>query len=229
MHWTLLLASCASTHAPPEPAAASAPTAEVSHMAEHLARATATRDAVVRGHFDEAREGFLWLATHEGDGTLPEAWLGELREVAQQGVDATNSQDQAMALGALANACGACHETLSTGPVLRELPAPSTGQGVQVHMAQHAWANDRMWAALVEPSSASWERSLRVLGAEPLPADEALAWGLPEGAEEMDQAVHDLAHAALSDDNPDTRADLYGQIVGQCASCHKAAREASAR
>ncbi|MCP4808540.1 MAG: hypothetical protein GY913_18990 [Proteobacteria bacterium] len=132
--------------------------------------------------------------------------------------------DQAVALGAMANTCGACHQSLETGPLLTELPAPAEGPGVGNHMAQHAWANDRMWAALIEPSTAAWDRSLKVLGPDSVPASDIGDWGLHEGSEELAAAVHELAFAALADDNPDTRADLYGQIVSQCASCHRASR-----
>ncbi len=194
------------------------------HMAEHLARAVTIRDAVIWGDFEKAREGFEWMAGHEAlEGLAPESehWQGALRASAAAGAEADDISGQGAALGALANTCGGCHETLSAGPLLPELPAPTGSTGLQGHMAQHRWASDRMWTALIEPSSAAWERSLRVLSTEALSAEERAEWGLADGVEVLDQEVHRLAYAALEDDNPDTRADLYGQIVAECANCHR--------
>jgi len=230
MIWLITLSACANKPVPPEPPTP-APAAAVApiqaHMAEHLSRATAIRDAVVWGDFDGARAGFQWVVDHEDAAGLPALgnnWLGALRDSATAGVAAESLSAQAVALGELANTCGGCHQTLSTRPLLPELPSPAPGAGLHPHMARHHWANDRMWAALVEPSAAAWERSLRVLSDDGLSAAQRAEWGLHDGAEVRDQAVHRLAHAALADDNPDTRADLYGQIVAECAACHRAAR-----
>ncbi|MFT4974982.1 MAG: cytochrome c553 [Myxococcota bacterium] len=229
MSWFIFLFACAGRSVPPEAATASSQDISRIHMAEHLARATVVRDAVVRGDFDTARVGFQWLAAHEEDESLPReglGWVGMLRVHAAEGATSESIEEQAAALGALANTCGGCHETLSMGPLLPELPAPAPTQlsGLGLHMAQHSWASDRMWAALVEPSSAAWERSLRVLGEVTMTAAEQDEWGLVAGSEALDGEVHRLAYSAMADDNPDTRADLYGQIVAQCATCHRASR-----
>jgi cytochrome c553 len=235
MSWLLSLLACAGRTTPP---AVTAPDATATpddapqesvqvHMAEHLARSVIIRDAVVRGNFELAREGFQWMADHEPVAGLPAVsagWLEDLRRSAAAGAAAETIQAQGAALGAMANTCGGCHQSLSVGPLLQELPAPAEGEGLQVHMAQHRWASDRMWTALIEPSSAAWERSLRVLSTDALSAEERAEWGLRDGVEVLDQEVHRLAYAALADDNPDTRADLYGQIVARCAACHRSSR-----
>ncbi|MCP4808541.1 MAG: hypothetical protein GY913_18995 [Proteobacteria bacterium] len=83
----MLLLSCAGKQVAPEPVPAApepAPDVQV-HMAEHLVRATSTRDSVVQGRFDEAREGFRWIAEHQADDSLlagSHGWRDELREVA---------------------------------------------------------------------------------------------------------------------------------------------------
>lgn len=231
MIWFIPLLACARTPAPtaaePSQAAASPQSALRVHMAEHLARAVTIRDAVVRGRFEEAQESFRLMAEHEAaEGLPPEtaSWLSALQQSAAAGAAAESIEAQGAALGQLVNTCGGCHESLDSGPLLAEQPAPAEGEGLAIHMAQHSWANDRMWAALIEPSAAAWERSLRVLSVDALSAEERAEWGLQEGTEVLDQEVHRLAHAALADDNPDTRADLYGQIVAECAACHRASR-----
>jgi cytochrome c553 len=84
--------------------------------------------------------------------------------------------------------------------------------------------NEQLWAALVEPDGRSWVQSLDVLGADPMVANDLPPQGPVAAQLTMDAEVHHLAHDALSDDNPDTRADLYGQIVTACASCHRVSR-----
>lgn len=231
----ILILACAGSRggpAPePAPVPAAAPPAEATvaaHMAEHLARATATRDAVVQGRFDEAREGFRWLAGHEPL-SAPGSWTADMQRIAATGMVATDTAGQAAALGALANTCGGCHQSLSTGVLMPERPAPPSGSGLSDHMARHAWASDRMWAALIEPDGTAWERSLRVLSPEGEEQATLDGWGLPASSAPREAAVHRLAHAALADDNPDTRADLYGQIVAECAGCHQLVRGEAVR
>jgi len=232
---TILLLSCAGlrsappTAAPPPPPPAARPPADAvrAHMAEHLAWSTRTRDAVIRGQLDTAQQGFAWMASHaEAEPAPPEwaGWMEGLRQSARAGAAATDLAEQARALGDMANQCGGCHQTLATGPTLPERPAPAAAPGFQPHMARHAWVNERMWAALVEPDGRAWVQSLEVLGATPMVAADLPTAGPVSAQLAMDAEVHRLAHAALADDNPDTRADLYGQIVTACASCHRVSR-----
>ena len=150
------------------------------------------------------------------------------RASAEAGAKAETSKEQAMALGEMANACGGCHESLSKGPILGEPPAPGEIEGLRFHMARHAWVNDRMWAALIEPNGDNWTRSLRVLGPEAVSPEELEDWGQLEGATEQghavasdevdeDIAVH-ITHIRPDSPVPDDR------IALPCTECRRSPR-----
>lgn len=232
MNWILTLLACSKTVPPqtPAPPAATTPPVSVSmlvHMDDHLYRASAIRDAVVLGHFEDARADFQWMAEHQTEAAMPaglDAWVARMRDSASAGAAAESVQGQAAALGQLAGACGGCHQAMGTGPSLEEPIAPVLGDSQGVHMAQHSWASGRMWAALIEPSPDAWERALDVLSEDAVPAEEVTDWGLQEGTQPLDEVVHRLAHAEREGDTLDERAEMYGQIVAACATCHQAAR-----
>jgi cytochrome c553 len=118
----------------------------------------------------------------------------------------------------MANACGSCHQALDVHPSIPAKAPPTAGDGIEGHMARHQWAADRMWVSLVLGSEQEWREALGVLDASP--ASEFGGRTLSLAAQAHATTVHDKARAALDDDNPDTRSDLYGQIVAACAGCH---------
>lgn len=211
------------------------------HMAEHLARLTEARDMLVQGRVEDARAALRWVADHpaaaqrSADAELPAdggGWLAAMQAAAAEGAASADPAVVARGVAQAANQCGGCHQALGLAVVLPHPgPAPAVGAGgtgdpgVAAHMAGHQWAADRMWAALVTPSTAAWAESLQVLSQ---PALDTLA--LQVGPEQADAVsisawrVHELAADGLLDDNPDTRADLYGRILGACASCHMGQR-----
>ncbi|MCB9797377.1 MAG: hypothetical protein H6741_32205 [Alphaproteobacteria bacterium] len=192
------------------------------HMSEHLEQAERARRSVIAGDLDQAREAMAWLAEHGSPEGFADYWhpgLADMRAVAAQGAQASSLTDAAIATAELGNACGACHQSLSVQPDMPYRPAPEDLEGLQAHMGVHAWAAERMWESLVTPSAEAWQR-----GAERLGDPVSHAEGLPEAQRELEAQLHALAQAALADDNPDTRADLYGQILESCGGCHVAAR-----
>lgn len=208
------------------------------HMGERLALLTQARDELVRGRNVQARSALDRLAGLDVEPGLPEGWNVWLKGMSEQARLGAQSQDSvalAAAVAHAANQCGGCHQSLGRDVALPHPgPAPTGGSGqapvgdpgVARHMVGHQWALDRMWAGLVEPSDRAWAESLQVLTQ---PALDTLA--LEVGAQESEavaratMAVHELARDGLTDANPDTRADLYGQVLSACASCHSLERE----
>lgn len=203
------------------------------HMGERFRELTLARDSLVQGRHEEARAALLRLSMLDEEPGLPEGWGGWLRgmsEHANRGSQSTDIASLAAAVAQTANQCGGCHESLGRKAVLPHPgPAPTsvsgltpTGDpGVARHMEGHQWAVDRMWAGLVQPSDAAWSESLQVLTVPALDmlTDEV---GARESAAVVGATLtlHELARAGMDDNNPDTRADLYGQVLGTCAGCH---------
>ena len=216
----LLLLSCLTTPPlpPPEPKAPEVTPEQLpglrQHMQDHLRHAA--RDGVLSGDVEDARADLAWLAMHPTEPGEPPTWgtwLNRMRESAAVGAQTQDLREQAMSVARMANACGGCHQSLGMttwGPIPPEVPQESG------HAQRYWWALDRLWEALLVGSNQPWEAALLVLEADPLPAADTLekqAWA---------SEVPTAARAALGDDNPDTRADLFGQILGACGSCHGA-------
>ena len=158
MIWLLTLLACAKTTAPPAVATPTEPPTPTQappgpgpepvrvHMDDHLYRATAIRNAVVLGRFEDARDDFRWMAEHTEAESLPDnmaIWIETMRDSASAGAAAESTAAQAMALGEMANACGGCHQALGTGPRQEAPPEPPPGGNLREHMAQHSWFSFR--------------------------------------------------------------------------------------
>lgn len=193
------------------------------------------RDALVRGRLDEARAGMAALAALPTPPQLPAEgapWLRAIEQAARSGAQAADARSLAVAVAQVANQCGGCHQTVSApvhlphpGPVPGVLSGeggPAGDPGMARHMALQQWALERMWAGLILPSPEAWAESLRAfalvdvddLRGEVDPAEEARLRAITA-------AQRARVQAGLSDDNPDTRADLYGTILGACLDCHQ--------
>ncbi len=239
-------APAAASPAPPAPASPAPPAQPFGgdpaalrlHMGERLTLLTQARDQLVRGDDTQARASLERLARLDVEPGLPpgwDVWLKGMSEQAGRGSASADAGTLAAAVAQAANQCGGCHQALARrvalphpGPAPTAVSGsePSGDPGVARHMEGHQWAVDRMWAGLVEPSDRAWAESLQVLTQ---PALDTLS--LEVGAVESQAVaaatmkVHELAQDGLSDDNPDTRADLYGQVLSACASCHALQRE----
>lgn len=214
---TLLLA-CVPLNPPPEPAPVDARAALRSHMQEHQAHATAALDGVLSGDVERAREDLRWIAEHPAQPGEPATWgnwLNQVRVAAAEGAQAAELREQARAVAQLGNACGGCHQSLGLdtwGPLPPPVPE---GPG---HGPRYRWAVDRLWEAMLVGSAQPWQTALEVLVGDPVVPGASL----PEQAWAGEVPV--AAQAALGDDNPDTRADLFGQLLGACGACHGASR-----
>ncbi len=194
------------------------------HMSEHFVQAEAARKALLDGRVDEARASMKWMGAHRPDPRVPSEWGGwfELMQAsALQGAQATDPVDVASSMAEVGNSCGGCHESIGRTARIPEPSKPDVASGVAGHMATHKWASDVMWLALIEPSAELWTIAVEELGQEKLGPDD-----FPEGMKtsaSIDQwatQVHTAASGAKGDDNPDTRADLYGEMIGGCIGCH---------
>jgi cytochrome c553 len=221
MYLSLLLAACAwrPDAIPPEP-----PSLPLqAHMGEHLEHAEAVREALISGELEATREAFGWLADHPAVPGEPEewgGWLDALRAAAARGEASEDLAGAGRALGEVANACGGCHQSLG---LTISLPLVGVDPGGDAgHMQRHLWAVEQLWAALIDPSRGGWRPALEALG-EPL--GEAELGEAYAGVEAWTRAIHEGAAGALADDNPDTRADIFGQLVAACGGCHRELRQ----
>jgi cytochrome c556 len=88
-------------------------------------------------------------------------------------------------------------------------------------MIRHQWAADRLWDGLVGPSDVSWQAGAEVLRDAPLFTD-----AVTEDVEQYEAVtklawqVHEIGALAATVPDHGRRAELYGTLLGTCASCH---------
>lgn len=221
MWWLLLTLGCM------DPAMLLDPKDEAVHeaMAGHEADAQDARRAVIDGRLADARAAAKRLGARLPIPGLSGPAQARLRDAARRIEDATNVDGAGRALGELGAACAECHlrERAWVPSLLGAPPKPDgTLKGA---MASHRWAEEALWLGLIAGSERQFEEGATVLATANLaPEGVAGVSGLPRLASEQEIRVHDLASMAARADDPERRAELYGQFVGACASCHAAFR-----
>jgi hypothetical protein len=87
-------------------------------------------------------------------------------------------------------------------------------------MLRHQWAADRMWDALVAHNDDAWTAGADLLVDAPLFRDSKVE--LPEDLVKLGNQVHDLGARARATPTWPARAQLYGEFLATCATCHLA-------
>lgn len=202
-------------------------------MNAHFDAGAAVRAAIVAGDVAAARAGFESLASSAAPEGLPagsEPLFVAMIGAARQGAGASTAAQQAVALGDTLRACGGCHALVHARPAWRVPAAPSRDPGIQLHMARHAWAVDRMVEGLVGPTEAGWAQASAILRDEPVDAAE-LSRGLslsPEAAA-AGERLHQLGLEARQATTAEARSAAFAETLTTCATCHVAVRSGPPR
>lgn len=193
-------------------------------MAQHFDEVSRLQEAVIGGRLEEARTAALELANGLRDADHPPGWhvfLQDVRAGAWTAARATDLPTAARGVARAAAACGDCHAAMGlvATRVDEDAVAPPSG-GLREYMMRHNWAVGRMWTGLVAPSDDAWREGATVVG-------EAGAFPLPK-ALAADPAVSALAARlattgalAATATSSRERAQTYGELIGDCAGCHR--------
>ena len=188
------------------------------HMRDHVGIATQARDAIIRGQLAGATGALTWLAQHHEPKEDPAArpFLERVQQSAQRGLDAADLRAAGEATGALAAACGDCHRAQGRGPKLEpsgfeDLDEPIT---LETHMHGYLYATDALWNALIA-DAALWETGVATLATlKPPAAPRKLARGFAE--------IPAWAKRAAGAKTSAERAQVYGELIAHCGTCHVA-------
>lgn len=197
-----------------------------SHMSEHFIAAGDLETAIIRGELDQGRAHARWLATHEPHVGLPGLQgphLVAVRAAAARGADASSLEELAGASARMASACGGCHAATGGGLQYLPGPPPDSDESVSTRMARHVWAADRLWESLLDRSDDLWTAGTEALAASSISAREA-TWD-PEVESRIEPVVQQLE--AIARTGPGTRtwsdrAELVGELLTTCSTCHGA-------
>jgi len=195
-------------------------TSGATHMGSHYVQVDQIQEAVIAGRLDDTRRPARWLATHQGR-EFPSAAAAALEMMRNEG---RIMQEQgellpvARTLGRMGVACGECHLATSAKVAFKVEEPPASSPLPQEHMRRHAWAVDRLWEGLAGPSDASWRAGAGAL--VHMPVD----FGANDQANRLANRVHELADRAAAAATPKDRAQVYGDLLENCALCHNALR-----
>jgi cytochrome c553 len=214
--------ACGGAQAPEEKTPAAAPASTVaSHMTDHFTRVHDIEEAVIRGDLEAVGEPARWLQSHMTMEGLPagsEPFISEMRNAASAVASTDDAGNAAVATATMLAACGKCHTATGATPKMPEMPPPAAAEGAVGHMREHQYAVDLMAEGLERPSDDLWKQGARALAAAPLAGADLPE--VPKSVDEMETRVHELADRALNASDTGARTAIYGEIVGDCASCH---------
>jgi mono/diheme cytochrome c family protein len=201
------------------------PPGTAARMADHFEDARKIKDAVIAGELLDLRAPARRLA--ERADPVPASWrpfvAGNV-ELARAALAADDLDAAARAAGALAGNCGECHAAVGAGPRAPDpgAPPPSAPHDTARHMLRHQWAADQMWEALVSRSDDAWRAGAAALTDAPLRTDDLTAdVELPADIARLGDRVHELGARARTTTPWPARAQLYGEFLATCATCHK--------
>jgi cytochrome c553 len=198
------------------------------HMSAHYSLATAARDALFRGNLEGAREPLKWLAEHDSHpGMPPEAmpFVGEMKGAARVALNAKDLRGATNALATVATICGDCHVAMGKGPSFDTPLPPEDRTGVGWHMARHRWAADRMWEGMLQPSEVAWNLGVSALDETPLQEGEMPPHqDLSDDERAVADWLHEMGEFGRHMKTDASKAQYYGELLGNCASCHATAK-----
>lgn len=211
MLFVLLLASCTGPCAPRS-------------EGRHYAEIGALRAAVAAGDLAEVRDLARTLEDDDARGSLdgPAGAAAERLHGALGFLQtAEDLEDAGDGLAVVAAACGQCHAATHAGvrATTHDTPpaAESTNGVAWADAPLHAWLQNRLWDALVQPDPAAGADAVRRLATHPLHLGDGAT------ARAATDALHALARAPDPDGPPPTQAVLAAWY-GRCAPCHAEAR-----
>lgn len=180
-------------------------------MREHTSEALDLRRAVIAGRFDLLHRAAASVAVDEWSPNLRPDYLPyvtAIRTAAGAALDARSMGEAGAALGALGDACSACHRERG-GPPQRTASEPVSGVGT---MAVHVAAEQALWEGLITPSEASWKRGAQGLAAAP---------ELASDVADVSALARQVSDLALQASQGGPRGDIYGSILNTCSTCHR--------
>jgi cytochrome c553 len=196
------------------------------HMHGHLTQISAIKAAIVAGRLEDVDGPARWLADHETAMGLPvesESYVTQMKSHARRVSEAQDLGSAAKSVSNMAKTCGNCHLVNEVNLEFGYDQKPHMDLGdVVTHMQRHQWAMDRLWEGLLGPSDTAWKRGADMLIDVPLlPSDVTRATANTEEIAEIAHRIHALGGIGTETKTPDARSELYAELLGLCARCHK--------
>jgi cytochrome c556 len=208
----LVLASCESAPQSLPEGPAVPPSA---HTSEQLIAANELQLAVMQGRLVDARDLAQVLANDMPAG---------VQQPAQRIAHARDLATASHELGRLAGACGGCHTTFGITADAQTRPAPTDDRSLVAQMARHAWGAARMWEGVTGPDDRAWIDGALVIAQTDCDVSTVMRGKPNVEAFELAELLREQGIRASAARDLDARANLYGEVMSTCASCHRILR-----
>jgi cytochrome c556 len=197
-------------------------------MHVRFAATTTARNAIESGDLEQARAAGRMIEALAEPDILPE-WQPYVANVRRAAADLVGAGDLSVAARKLATVgerCADCHISSKSRIRLGTSTGPTGGQHLEGDMGTHHWAAGRMWDALLVSSESTWLAGAEALESARLTiVAEGEVPGHELGIAEDVARVRLLARRAARARTNHERAEIYGELLSTCVSCHHAIRD----
>lgn len=195
-----------------------------SWMRSHFVEGRAIRDAVAQGELEEAHSRLARVSAQAGPRDAPPSWgppIAALRAAARDASEADDLPGTARGFGLFAARCADCHVATDADVEFESPRLPAPRGDAPAPMQRHQWAAEQMWQGLVGPAPERYRNGANVLAQAPLHSLEIrVGRSPPLEVLRLAEHVRDVAGRAARAESQGERADLYGELLSTCASCH---------
>lgn len=224
----LALAGCAGFEGRSEREVVEQATAVRGRMHVRFAATTTARNAIESGDLEQARAAGRMIEVLAEPDVLPE-WQPYLTNVRRAATDLVGAGDLSVAARKLATVgerCADCHVSSRSHIRVGTSTAPTGDQRLEGDMGAHHWAAGRMWDALLVASEPTWLAGAEALESARLTiVAEGEVPGHELGIADDIARVRLLARHATRARTNHERAEIYGELLATCVSCHHAIRD----
>ncbi|MDH3974605.1 MAG: hypothetical protein OEV42_10045 [Deltaproteobacteria bacterium] len=193
-------------------------------MEKHYDSAILSHDALIQGNLEALRRRLSQIETQTLPPAAPESWRphhARLRKAARSAAGISSLEKAGPVMGAVAEACGACHAALGVGTFYYWPSPPDEKGGVEREMRTHQWATERLWEGVTGPFQEAWYRGAAALAEARVFGNEGS--GVKNSLLNREAELRDLGRTAKATKGLHERAVIYGRLLTTCAGCHQEA------
>jgi cytochrome c553 len=193
----------------------------VALMEGHYNSAIGGHDALIRGDLETLRARLAEIHERSLPPAAPASWRtheARLHTASRGAATASDLESAALAMAAVAEACGSCHTAVGLEEIYRRPAAPQGDSPVETAMLGHQWATERLWEGVTGPWDDAWVRGADALAQSRVFTEE----GTPPSSslQAREAEMRRLGEEAKLATQLSTRSEVYGRLLATCGACH---------
>jgi hypothetical protein len=197
-------------------------------MHRRFAATVSVREAIERGDLSAVRTAARTITLLAEPDVLPEwqPFVAAIQTAAHEVIAAGDPASAARSFATLGERCADCHVAAKAREERVLVGWSASTIRVESRMNDHHWASGRLWDGLVGVSDKTWLAGAETLERAPLTiVAEGDVPGHRLGIADDVARVRLLARRAQTARTSHERAEIYGQLLSTCASCHQTIRD----